>query len=179
MEEDDVWTRRRPRRFAWLMARADLAGLIAVGFIFGGYGVTKLVSNVLAPVTPLPVSVAAPECRWSDPATLADRRLDPTRSFVFRGVTYGIRGGQAECSSVRDAGLMQRPEVTYCEFSHPLAVVVTTPAGVRAFEPGPTRGATVYFVEGEPRCASGSRLSQTDAIAQMHRRRAPQPAASR
>jgi hypothetical protein len=77
---------------------------------------------------------------------------------MFRGVTYGLSGGQAECTLSRKRGVIGRDDVTYCEFSRPGSLEVRTERGTYIFAPGPRKRATVWFVDGVPQCASQSRL---------------------
>ena len=151
-----------------LIQAAAFPALIAAILTLTVYVVATIVMNRLEPETVIPaVGLQAEPCAVTTPQQLQDIRLQPTRRFAFRGVTYGLHRGFAECTVSRQGGYLDKRELVFCEFSNPGALEVTMGNRTYAFAPGATRPATIWFDGGVPRCGADSSLNRVRRLMQL------------
>ena len=144
--------------------------LIVVGV--AGYIAWMSITLLFGPTPQLPLAAnAKTPCAITTRDALRAINLEPTRRFRFRGVTYGLKHGQAECTLTKPRGQLGRHEVAYCQFSRPGVVEVQTSTATYLYAPGPRKPATVWFVDGAPQCAADFDLKMLLAAARGEQQR--------
>jgi hypothetical protein len=82
--------------------------------------------------------------------------LQPVNVFDFDGVNFGRRFGAADCSAISRTGQSGADYQLVCQFSSPAVLSVKSDKGLFYFEPGLGREATVFVLDGTPRCVLAS-----------------------
>ncbi len=109
-------------------------------------------------------ALRAPPCPETTPEAIAASGMKADRTFQFDGVGYALRQGEAACNLTRPRGRRDPNKFVVCQFSAPVLLVVTTPNQTRAFNLK-TKSATVWFEDGQVRCAADSDLNVGRALA--------------
>jgi hypothetical protein len=102
------------------------------------------VSEISGPPCP-----AAPGGRFKTPLPL-------TQFLDFNGARFGRRFGAADCSAIAKKSLFSAGYNLACQFSSPWVLSVRTDKGVFYYEPGSGQEATIFVVDGTPRCVMAS-----------------------
>ncbi len=98
--------------------------------------------------------------------------LRPSKVFDLDGVRFGRRFGATECSAISRKSLLGNGYQLVCQFPSPAVLAVQTGSGLFYYEPGIGQKATVFVLDGTPRCVLASpfysewmrEVTETDAI---------------
>jgi hypothetical protein len=99
--------------------------------------------------------IVGPPCRPVMRAAFA-QPLQPVNVLDFDGVGFGRRFGEADCSAIAAKSLLGNGYQLVCQFSSPAVLSVKSDKGMFYFEPGPGRVATLFVLDGAPRCVLAS-----------------------
>jgi hypothetical protein len=97
--------------------------------------------------------IVGPPC---PPVAALTRPYRPVNVFDFDGVSFGRRFGASECSAVAAKSLLGNGYQLVCQFSSPAVVSVKTSRGLFYFQPGVGQAATLFVLDGTPRCVLAS-----------------------
>ena len=82
--------------------------------------------------------------------------LPTANVFDFDGVRFGRRFGEADCSAIARRSVIGNGYQLVCQFSSPDILAVKSDKGLFYFEPGPGQEATLFILDGAPRCVLAS-----------------------
>ena len=139
-----------------ITAAVILASVAAVGVATTIWSV-KQQSNEIAQATveTRAQDIVGPPCPQVLRAAYA-QPLPPANVFDFDGVRFGRRFGEADCSAIARPSPLGNGYQLACQFSSPDILAVKSGKGLFYFEPGPGREATLFVLDGAPRCVLAS-----------------------
>ena len=99
-------------------------------------------------------------CRQLSAADWAATRQRAPKVFDYDGAQFGRWAGDASCSDVKTHGGTGFGVDKVCQFTNPVALSVTSPAGAFYFLPGVGQPATLAIHDDVPRCVLASTFTR-------------------